>query len=143
MHSSFFWDDLIIYVGNNFTGASLHTLTITKWRWEYMSFKVTGHEAIVFPDSLYCKHGNIYFIMSEAIVFRQVRMLKLPLEFQKVIYKYKNGMLNVFALFIRYIFNIVIPKWMPYLSTLWCIIISNIFSKDINAICRQTCLENQ
>jgi len=54
-----------------------------------MNFKVTGHEAIVFPDSLYCKHGNIYFIMSEAIVFRKVRMLKLPLKFQIVIYKYK------------------------------------------------------
>ena len=71
-----------------------------------MSFKVTGHEAIVFPDSLYCKHGNIYFIMSEAIVLRQVRMLKLPLKFQIVMYKYKNGRLNIFGLSIRYILNV-------------------------------------
>ena len=73
-----------------------------------MSCKVTGHNAIVFPDSIYCKHGNIYFIMSEAIVFRKVRMLKLPLKFQIVIYKYKTRMLNVFAINIRYMFNIVI-----------------------------------
>ena len=78
-----------------------------------MSFKVTGHEAIVFPDSLYCKHGNIYFIMSEAIVFRQVRMLKLPLKFQIVIYKYKTDVecvCTIHKIYFEYRETDIIPK---------------------------------
>ena len=51
-------DDLIIYVGNNFTGASMHTLAITQ-NGAVIIFQVTGHS--------YCSQWHYIAIMGTFI----------------------------------------------------------------------------